>query len=188
MSWLSRHRIVSGSTLVGVCVIAAFAVWWNSDRAAARRATDASADVASEVDEVAGFTKIATTEHYFVIVNVLPAERMYTPEGLAAEHPTVGEAVLRGPAAPVVPSARHVEAHIYDRKTGLPTTAVTPAITLVDHRSGARMSIDPTLMQDVIIGAADVHFGNNIVVAGDRDITLTVEVGADKVVLSGHLD
>ena len=188
VSWLARHRLVGGSTVIGVCVLVAFIVWLSSDRIASTRSSVAAADVAAQVDAVAGFTKIATTAHYFVVVNVLPAERMYSPEELAAEHPTVGEAVLRGPAAPVVPSARHIEAHIYDRTTGLPTTLVTPTITVVDHDSGARISIDPTLMQDVIIGAADVHFGNNVVVAGDRDITLTVDIGGEEVVVSGRLD
>ncbi len=143
---------------------------------------------AARVAEVAGFTKVATTNHYVVIVNVLPAERMFTTDEVASEHPLEGELVLRGPANPVVASARHVEAHVYDRVTGLPMTTVTPSIRLSDLASGAVIDVEPTMMQDVIIGAPDVHFGNNVVVDGDRDIRVAVDVGGEGVVISGHLD
>ena len=113
---------------------------------------------------------------------------MFTDEELAHEHPTVGEAVLRGSAVPVLTSGCHVEAHVYDRATGLPITSVTPSIVLVDLSSGARTEIEPTLMQDVVIGAPDVHFGNNTVLQGGRDVSVSVNLGGEQVVISGHLD
>jgi len=48
--------------------------------------------------DVAGFTKIATTEHHIVVVNVLPAEHMYTADEVAAGS---------GPAAPGSARSRH---------------------------------------------------------------------------------
>jgi hypothetical protein len=144
--------------------------------------------VASRVAEVAGFTKLATTAHYIVVVNVLPAERMFTAAEIVSDHPLEGELVLSGPAGPVVASGRHVEAHIYDRSTGLPTTSVVPSIELSDLMTGAVIDVAPTLMQDLVIGAVDVHFGNNIVLGGDRDIRLRVDVAGEEVVISGHLD
>ena len=143
---------------------------------------------AARVAEVAGFTKVATTNRYIVVVNVLPAERMFTADEVASEHPLEGELVLRGSANPVVGSGRHVEAHVYDRATGLPITAVTPSIQLSDLGSGAVIDVEPTLMQDLIIGALDVHFGNNVVLDGGRDIRVVVDIGGEGVVISGHLD
>jgi hypothetical protein len=43
-------------------------------------------------------------------------------------------------------------------------------------------------MQDVIVGPPDVHFGNNVVAHGGRDVSLTVLIGGEEVTFDGHLD
>jgi hypothetical protein len=43
-------------------------------------------------------------------------------------------------------------------------------------------------MQDVVIGAPDVHFGNNVVVPGGHDLSVRVDVAGEEVVIDGHLD
>jgi hypothetical protein len=141
-----------------------------------------------QVVEVAGWTRIASTKSYLVIANVLPGERMYTAEEMAAEHPTVGEMVIEGPAEPLGSDVRHVEAHIYDRTTGKPLSNLSPVIVLLNRTTGAHTDIVPTLMQDVNIGPLDIHYGNNVVVPGGSDLSLSIVVGAEEVSVDGHLD
>jgi hypothetical protein len=182
---VTRTRWIAAGLLVALGSVLIAGALWSAGRSADRG--DQHLDLEA-VAAVSGFTKLSTTEHYVVVVNVLPAERMFTKAELATEHPTEGEVVLHGSAGPVLAFSRHVEAHIYDRATGLPVTGTTPSIVLTDGETGARTTIDPTLMEDVVIGASDVHFGNNVVVHSDRDITVTVDVAGEEVVISGHLD
>jgi hypothetical protein len=140
-----------------------------------------------DVVSVAGWTRLATTTKYMVVVNVLPGEQMFTDKEADAEHPTVGELIINGPGQPVGTNVRHVEAHIYDRATGLPVTGVMPIIVLLNRTTGARTVVPPTLMQDVNIGSSDIHFGNNVVVSGDSDLSLTVTIGDEEVTFDGHL-
>jgi hypothetical protein len=137
---------------------------------------------------VAGWTKIASLPDYVVVANVLPGEEMFTHEQMVAEHPTEGEQVLDGPGNPLGDDVRHVEAHIYDRTTGKPLADLHPEIVLVNHTTGVRTEIPPTLMQDVAIGGLDVHYGNNVVIPANSDLSLSVRIGPEEVSLDGHLD
>ena len=141
-----------------------------------------------DVVSAAGWTRIATTKDYLLVVNVLPGEHMFTTSELDELHPIAGECIIRGIGNQLGPNVRHVEAHVYDRTTGLPTTTVTPSIQLSDLDSGAVINVEPTMMQDVVIGAVDVHFGNNVVLPGNRDVRVAVAIGNESVVISGHLD
>ena len=147
-----------------------------------------TASKAQDVASVAGWTRIATTQSYLVVANVLPGEEMYTKAEVASEHPIEGELCIIGLGAPVGPLIRHVEAHIYDRLTGLPLTGVTPQITLVDRGTGRPTNVPPTLMQDLGIGALDIHFGNNIAIPSNSDLRLTVTIGNEEATFDGHLD
>jgi hypothetical protein len=48
--------------------------------------------------------------------------------------------------------------------------------------------VPPTLMQDVNIGAVDIHYGNNVLVRGDSDLSLVITVGHEEVTVDAHLD
>jgi hypothetical protein len=137
--------------------------------------------------DVAGFTRVATSEHYIVVVNVLPAEEMFTRAEYERKHPTVGELVVDGHPTPRPPSSRHAEAHIYSKTTGLPLTSPHPTITLVDHTSGRVENVDATLMEDVVIGKPDLHFGSNVVIESGHDFTLVIKIGNEEVSLDGRL-
>lgn len=113
---------------------------------------------------------------------------MFTSAAARAEHPTEGELILDGDGNPVGVDVRHVEAHVYDRGTGLPLTSVAPVLVLRNRTSGELTEIAATLMQDVNIGAPDVHFGNNVLVPGNSDLSLTIRIGDEEVTLDGHLD
>ncbi|MCU1401123.1 MAG: hypothetical protein JWN62_4232 [Acidimicrobiales bacterium] len=156
------------------------------------RLVNSSADAPSTSDQdvasAAGWTRIATTARYFVVANVLPGEHMFTRHEEETEHPTVGELIISGVGNPLGVDVRHVEAHIYDRTTGMPLSNVKPSINILNRSTGERIAVTPTLMQDVGIGALDIHYGNNVAVAGDSDLTLTIAVGDEVVTLDGHLD
>lgn len=143
---------------------------------------------ADDVVAAAGWTRAVATEHYLVVVNVLPGEAMFTHAEHQQHHPTEGELILSGPGEPLGPTSRHVEAHIYDRATGLATSDAVPTITMVNRTTGERIEVEPTLMQDVNIGALDRHFGNNVAVPSDSDLSITVVVAGEEVTVDGHLD
>ncbi|MEP7047544.1 MAG: hypothetical protein ABI949_12730 [Ilumatobacteraceae bacterium] len=141
-----------------------------------------------DVAAVAGWTRIATTRSYLVVANVLPGEVMFTAAEAEAAHPTEGELIIRGIGDRVGPNVRHVEAHVYDRATGLPLSNVKPTISLLNLTTGDHIEVESTLMQDVNIGAPDIHYGNNIAVVGNSDVRLTVTINDEEVTLDGHLD
>ena len=143
---------------------------------------------AQGVVEAAGWTRIAVTSDYFVVANVLPGERMFTAAEAAKERPNEGELILAGEGRGLGPHVRHVEAHVYDKRTGLPLTSVKPTIVIINQTTGDRVDVESTLMQDVNIGAPDVHYGNNVVVAGNSELRLVITVGNEEVTLDGHLD
>ncbi len=140
------------------------------------------------VSQVAGFTKVGFTTDYMVIVNVLPGEEMFSAEEVARDHPTVGELEIDGEGSEVALDARHVEAHVYDRDTGLAITDPVPVIEVFDGRTGEVNVIRSVLMQDVVVGETDIHFGDNIVIGGDSSLKITVRLGpGEEVVVDGHL-
>lgn len=143
---------------------------------------------AQGVVAAAGWTRIAVTPGYYVVANVLPGERMFTAAEAANERPQEGELILAGKGRALGPNVRHVEAHVYDKRTGLPLTSVKPTIVVINQTTGERVDVESTLMQDVNIGAADVHYGNNVVVAGNSELRLVITVGDEEVMLDGHLD
>lgn len=144
---------------------------------------------AAEVSAVAGWTRIALTAHYLLVVNVLPSETMFTDMQMKSMSPTVGEAILdHGVGDPVGIGVRHVEAHVYDRSTGLPLSNIKPAIRVFNRTTGDHVDVPPTLMQDVVIGSPDIHYGNNVPVSGNSDISLAITVGSEEVTVDGHLD
>ena len=136
----------------------------------------------------AGWTRIAVTDNYLVVANVLPGEPMFTAAEAADQHPTEGELIISGPGRALGVNSRHVEAHVYDRATGVPLANLTPRIEVLNRTTGEKIEVERTLMQDVNIGALDIHYGNNVVIAGNCDLRLTVTIGDEEATLDGHLD
>ena len=154
----------------------------------ANGATPPAAAIRMAISEATGWTRAATTEHYLVVVNVLPSESMMTRAEVQATHPTEGELIVDGIGLPYGAFIRHVEAHIYDRATGKAITGMVPSIKLTNRTTGEVIDVPPTLMQDVIIGPLDLHFGNNVPVADDSDISVLVTVDGEGVSVDGHID
>jgi len=141
------------------------------------------------VSDVAGFTKIGFTADHVVVINVLPGEEMFSPTQVSNEHPIAGELALEGVGTDLTVDSRHVEAHIYDRVTGLPITSIVPTIEVTNRTSGEVFIVNPVRMQDVVTGAPDVHFGDNIAIPGASDLTVRVRLAeGEEVVVNGHLN
>ncbi len=147
-----------------------------------------SSSTAQDVVAVAGWTRIAVTESYLVVANVLPGEEMFTSAEAGVEHPIEGELILSGTGRALSTNSRHIETHIYDRRTGVPLADLRPSIVVLNRTTGELIEVEGTLMQDVNIGVLDIHYGNNVAVAGNSDLRLTITVGEEEAILDGHLD
>jgi hypothetical protein len=112
---------------------------------------------------------------------------MYPPAVAARIHPTEGELNIRGSMAPITPDGRHFEAHIYSRATGKPVHGEHPTITVVDHTAGTTEPVQVTIMQDVVVGARDYHYGNNANMKYGHDFTITVTLHGERAVYPVHL-
>ncbi|MHB8656550.1 MAG: hypothetical protein ACYC91_01135 [Solirubrobacteraceae bacterium] len=145
-----------------------------------------------------GITETATTSMYRMVLDVGPLEMMYTPAQVKAQHPTHGEVMLRGQMSSTgtmgssmgtsgttasgkmgaSASARHLEVHICDRRTGQVAANLQPSIMLVDN-SAANMTdkIPTAVMQGTTSSQADIHYGNNVVMPPSRRFTVAVTVG-----------
>jgi hypothetical protein len=135
----------------------------------------------------AGVTAVRTTRSYLIVLNVVPPEHMYAPAVAARLHPEDGELNIRGTMAPITPNARHFEAHIYSRATGKPVHGENPRITVVDHTTGKTSAVPVTIMQDVVVGARDYHYGNNADMAYGHRFTITVTLNGERAVYPVHL-
>lgn len=171
----------------GASLLAALALFTSCRLFGDAAATDTRSSQ-SDVVAVAGWTRVALTDSYLVVANVLPGENMFTAAEAQQQHPTEGELIIAGIGRPPGVNSRHVEAHVYDRKTGVPLTKVEPRIVLLNRTTGQHIDVESVLMQDVNIGVLDIHFGNNVPVVGDSDVRLTVTIGDEEVTLDGHLD
>jgi hypothetical protein len=125
----------------------------------------------------------ATTAHRLFALHVGPMEAMYSPSEAKAKHPGSGEIMLGGamsnvpgPPAP----ARHLEVHICSKDGSQVVQNANPVITLADLTSNGRpMSIPVAAMEAVGQGAADLHYGNNVLMPADHTYLVTVVAGAD---------
>jgi hypothetical protein len=180
----SRARVAVVAMIVGGLGVLAACSVLQADAGAATKPEESRL----AVSEATGFTKTVVSQHYIVVVNVLPSEHMMTMGDMQMEHPTIGEQIIEGKGNPIGVGVRHVEAHVYDRATGKVLTSVVPKITLLNRTTGETVDVPPTLMQDVIVGALDLHFGNNVPVTGNSDVSVRVNVNGEEVTVDGHLD
>ncbi|HTS94151.1 MAG TPA: hypothetical protein VMG55_19220 [Stellaceae bacterium] len=115
----------------------------------------------------------ALTPHYRIVLQIGPAEAMYTPTEARLRHPDVGEIMLGGrlsaeigglghePAGGPVPDERHLELHVVSRATGkvVAEAHVTIAIAGPDKRWN---SVPVARMYGIEAGPDDLHYGNNV--------------------------
>ena len=179
-------NIRAASLAVGFLVVLSPAAWAVSSLGSSASAGHPPHDL--EVADVAGWTRHATTEHFLLIVSIRPGEEMYTAEEIADQHPLSGEEIITGSGVPVGEDIRHVEVHVYGLATGGLLETEEPVITVVNRSTGESSKLDPVLMEDIAIGSPDRHFGNNVHIPANSDLSIEVSVNGEKATVDGHLD
>jgi hypothetical protein len=184
---------MSDITIMSMTVRAASVLFLSGSLAAcsvlrADSVDESKIETAGAVAAASGWTRAVLSEHYLVIVNVLPGEEMFTDDEKMSLHPTEGELILDGPGNDIGEHVRHVEAHVYDRATGAVVANVVPVITVTNRTTGEVIEVESTLMQDLNIGEIDRHYGNNVMIEPDSDLQVHVTVGDEEVSVDGHLD
>ena len=113
-----------------------------------------------------------STASYVFKLSIGMPEKMWTPAQVRAKHPTTGEVMLMDTMAGAMSmggSQRHVEVHITSRATGKVVMGAHPTISAIDTnmKNAMTIKVPVAVMQGVIVGAADLHYGNNVdLVAG----------------------
>lgn len=120
----------------------------------------------------------ATSSNYVMTMVAGPLEKTYSQAEVSNQHPTSGEMMLRGqmtmpgdgagsgmPGASMSGSAagqvRHLEVHICTL-SGTVVSDANPSIRLHDTTAGTAVNVPVAMMQGVMAGASDLHYGNNI--------------------------
>jgi hypothetical protein len=140
--------------------------------------------------------QVGSTTSYNLSVVIGSIQAMFTPAQVASQHPKTGEVMFSGqmtmppgmdpstvdmgnmPSMNIPPEWRHLEAHIYDKKTGDVVKTLTPVITLTNKFTGMTRPISMVTMQGVIEGPGDFHYGNNVDLPTGQ-YTVTVAVGSE---------
>jgi len=140
--------------------------------------------------------QVGSTKSYNLSVVIGSIQAMFTPAQVASQHPKTGEVMFSGqmtmppgmdpstvdmgnmPSMNIPPEWRHLEAHIYDKKTGDVVKTLTPVITLTNKSTGMTRPISMVTMQGVIEGPGDFHYGNNVDLPTGQ-YTVTVAVGSE---------
>lgn len=178
----ARHPVTRASGVLGLAVVLTSCLLLGTGPTGHYSSTE------QDVAAAAGWTRIAVTNSYVVVANVLPGERMFTVQEAESTHPTEGELIMSGTGRTLGAFARHIEVHIYDRTTGLPLADLAPTIDVLNRTTGEHIEVESTLMQDLDLGAVDIHYGNNVAVPGNCDLRLTITIGEEEVIVDGHLD
>lgn len=128
----------------------------------------------------------ATTANYIVVLDVGPAEQMYTQQQVDSTHPSSGEVMLGGSMTDVSgPNVSHVEAHICKRSGGSVVTNDEPVISIADTTAGTPPQDLPVAeMQGVGQSTSDYHYGNNAVIRPGHSYTITVRLNGESAVLT----
>jgi hypothetical protein len=129
---------------------------------------------------------IATTSTYRMALHVGMPEMMYTAAQVRKLHPKSGEVMLRGKmmmGMKMGGSTRHLEVHICMRENRAVITNAHPTITLMGQKANAMpMNVPVAVMEGIGAGPADLHYGNNVPMAGGHRFTVTVTVKRQKAV------
>jgi len=152
-------------------------------------AASAAVLIAVATSWAATISKAATTASYRLSLDVGPVEPMYTPAQVKAKHLTSGEVMVGGAmmAGSMMSGAveRHLELHVYSRKTGAVVGNVTPTIALTDETAHAKpLKLEVVAMEGIGQGRADLHYGNNVSVDVGHTYKVAVVVGGEPATFS----
>jgi len=128
--------------------------------------------------------KLASTSTYNLVAEIGGLQAMYTPAQASSQHPKSGELMFSGtmtmPAdtTHISPDWHHLEVHVFDKKTGNVVKTVNPVITVTNQASRQTQPVPLVVMQGVVEGPGDYHYGNNVDLP-KGDYTVTVVIGSE---------
>ena len=122
--------------------------------------------------------QVALTRSYRFTLRLGPIENMYMPRQVRANHLKHGEVMLRGtmtgPAMLTGGPIRHLEIQICTRPTNAVVTHANPTIIVADKTSGKTTKLPIAVMEDISVGTADLHYGNNLTLPARHHYLVTV--------------
>jgi hypothetical protein len=130
------------------------------------------------------FIQLGSTTTYNFLAEIGGLQAMYTSAQASAQHPKAGEVMFGGqmvlPPDTTNPSPdwRHLEVHVYDKKTGDVVKASNPVITVTNKATGQTQPVPIVVMQGVVEGSGDYHYGNNVNLP-KGEYTVTVVIGSE---------
>lgn len=128
--------------------------------------------------------KLASTSTYNLVAEVGGLQAMYTPAQASSQHPKSGEVMFGGSmtmppdTTNVSPEWHHLEVHIFDKKTGNVVTTQNPVLTVKNDSTGQTQQVPVVVMQGIVEGPGDYHYGNNVDLPTGQ-YTVTVVIGSE---------
>jgi len=128
--------------------------------------------------------KLGSTSTYNLVAEIGGLQAMYTPAQVSSQHPKTGEVMFSGSmtmpseTTKVSPDWHHLELHIFDKKTGNVIKTANPVLTVKNDATGQMQSVPNVVMQGVVEGPGDYHYGNNVDLPSGQ-YTVTAVIGSE---------
>jgi hypothetical protein len=128
--------------------------------------------------------KLGSTNTYNMVAEIGGLQAMYTPAQASSQHPKSGEVMFGGQmvmppdTTNAPPEWHHLEVHIFDKKTGNVVKTLNPVITVTNKGTGQTQPIPIVVMQGVVEGSGDYHYGNNVNLSNGQ-YAVTVVIGSE---------
>ncbi|HEV2218083.1 MAG TPA: hypothetical protein VGV88_10980 [Candidatus Dormibacteraeota bacterium] len=126
--------------------------------------------------------KLATSASYNFVAEIGGLQAMYTEAQASSQHPKTGEVMFGGTmtmpsdTGNVSPDWHHLEVHVFDKKTGNVVKTVNPVLTVKNDTTGQTQQVPIVVMQGIVEGPGDYHYGNNVFLP-KGEYTVTVVIG-----------
>ncbi len=128
--------------------------------------------------------KLGTTATYNLVAEIGGLQAMYTPAQASSQRPKTGEVMFGGSmtmppdTANASPDWHHLEVHIFDKKTGDVVKTANPVLTITSDATGQTRQVPIVVMQGIVEGPSDFHYGNNVDLPQGK-YTVTVVIGSE---------
>lgn len=128
--------------------------------------------------------KLGSTASYNLVAELGNLQAMYTPAQASSQHPKTGELMFGGSMtmppdmSNVSPDWHHLEVHVFDNKTGNVVRTASPVITVTNKTTGQSQQVPIVVMQGIVEGPSDYHYGNNVDLPKGQ-YTVTVVIGSE---------
>ncbi len=128
--------------------------------------------------------KLASTTTYNLVAEIGGLQAMYTPAQVSSQHPKTGEVMFGGTmtmppeTTNISPDWHHLEVHVFDKKTGNVVKTANPVLTAKNDATGQTIQIPIVVMQGIVEGPNDIHYGNNVDLP-KSEYTVTVVIGSE---------